>query len=230
MAVRNARTSASFMLRDLAVGGFVVLVVVLVLVMGEGRPFLRWVSVPDYTIRMPSDMPGAPLFEALIVPHRSLSVAGQRWLMLAMAGLCGLIALRFWFLGAWPIIAFCGLEGVAAIVLIAVNSRRARGSELLMLSAGCLRVVRTTPSGKRSEVTLASPWLNVMLEEAHGRVPRLLLGLRAQWVEVGAVLGETEKRELAAALQAALYQARNPVFGNPEPDPESVMRPSDPSI
>lgn len=191
---------------------------------------MRLVSQRDYTIAMQADMPGAPLFEALIVPHRSLSVAGQRRLMLAMAGLCGLIALRFWLLGAWPIIVFCGLEGAVAIGLITLNSRRARGSELLTLSTGCLRVVRTAASGKRSEVTLASPWLNVMLDEPTGRVPRLLLGLRTQWVEVGAALGEAEKRELAAAIQDALYRARNPVFGDPEPVAEPVMRPSDPSI
>lgn len=188
-------------------------------------PFLQWVSQPDYTIRMTSDTSGTVLFEALIVPHRSLSTAGRRWLMLAMAGLCGLIALRFWFLGAWPVIGFSVLEGVAAVFLIALNGRRARASELVILSADTLRVTRTTPSGKRSEVTLSSAWLNVLLEEANGRVPRLLLGLRSTRVEVGAALGEAEKRELAQALRDALYQARNPVFG----DPETVRTPSAPS-
>ena len=61
---------------------------------------MRLVLQRDYTMTMTSDMPGTILFEALIVPHRSLSAAGRRWLMLAMAGLCGLVGLRFWFLGA----------------------------------------------------------------------------------------------------------------------------------
>jgi uncharacterized membrane protein len=189
------------------------------------RPFLRLVSQTDYTMTMTSDMPGTILFEALIVPHRSLSASGRRWLMLAMAGLCGLIGLRFWFLGAWPILGFCGLEGAAAVFLIYLNARCARGSELVMLSADTLSVVRTAPSGKRSETTLSSAWLNVVLEESHGKVPRLLLGVRAQRVEVGAALGEAEKRDLAAALHGALYQARNPVFHQPDP----LTRPSAPS-
>lgn len=188
------------------------------------RPFLRLVLQPDYTMTMTSDMPGTILFEALIVPHRSLSAAGRRWLMLAMAGLCGLVGLRFWFLGAWPVIGFCGLEGAAAIVLIDLNARRARGRELVMLSADTLRVVRTAPSGKRSETTLSSAWLNVVLEEANGKVPRLLLGVRAQRVEVGAALGEAEKRDLAAALRDALHRARNPVFHHADP----LTRPSAP--
>ncbi len=174
---------------------------------------------------MPSDMPGPILLEALIVPHSSLSAAGRRWLMLAMVGLCSLIALRFWFLGAWPIIGFCGLEGAAAVFLIYLNGRRAQGTELVMLGTDTLRVVRTTPSGKRSEVTLSSAWLTVLLEEIDGRVPRLLLGLREQWVEVGAALGGAEKLDLAAALKQALYQARNPVFDRPDP----ATRPPAPS-
>lgn len=179
--------------------------------------FLQWVSQPDYTMRMPSDMPGSVLFEALIVPHRSLSASGRRRLMLAMVGMCGLVALRFWSLGAWPVIGFCGLEGAVAVFLIHLNHRRAKATELVMLYSDTLRVVRTTPSGQRSEVKLSSAWLNVVLEETNGRVPRLLLGLRDRRVEVGAALGEAEKRELAAALCDALYRARNPVFDRPDP-------------
>ena len=168
-------------------------------------------------MRTLTDMPGSILFEALIVPHRSLSARGCRWLMLAMAGMCCLIALRFWFLGAWPVIGFCGLEGAAAVFLIHLNNHRAKATELVMLSADTLRVVRTTPSGQRFEVTMASAWMNVLLEESHGRVPRLSLGVRDRRVEVGAALGDIEKRELADALGNALHQARNPVFNRPEP-------------
>ena len=175
---------------------------------------------------MSTDMSEAILFEASIVPHRSLSAAGRRWLMLAMAGLCGMVAMRFWFLGAWPVVGFCGLEGAAAIGMVYLSARRARGSELVMLSADALRVIRTTPSGKRSETTLSSAWLNVLLEEANGKVPRLLLGVRTQRVEVGAALGEAEKRALAAALREALHEARNPVFDQVQ----LTMGPSAPSI
>jgi uncharacterized membrane protein len=188
---------------------------------------------PDYTIPMPTDMPelavdasGAILFEALIVPHSSLSAAGRRWLMLALSGLCSLVALGFWLLGAWPIIGFCVLEGAGALYLVYLSGRRSRGSELVLLSADTLRVVRTTPAGKRSQVVLSSAWLNVMLEETTGRVPRLLLGLRARWVEVGAALGDAEKRDLAAALREALYRARNPRFDNSHFGVSGVRPPS----
>ncbi len=169
-----------------------------------------------------ADHADSVLFEALIVPHRSLSANGRRWLALALAGLCGLIALRFWFLGAWPIIGFSVVEIAAVIFLIYLNGRRARGSELVMLSTDTVRVVRTTPSGKRSEVVLSSAWLNVVLEETAGRVPRLLLGLRSRRVEIGSVLGDAEKRNLATALRAALYEARHPTFDNAHLEPDGI--------
>ena len=186
--------------------------------------FLRDALPGDYTKRMPSDTSDPILFEALIVPHRSLSATGRRWLVVALVGMCAFVGLRFWFLGAWPVIAFSGLEAAAVVFLIHLNHRRARASELVMLSADTLTVVRTSASGEQTRVTLSSAWLNVRLEERDGRVPRLLVGLRDQRIEVGTALGEVAKRDLADALRAALHRARNPVFD------EGVRLPLDPSI
>ncbi len=157
---------------------------------------------------------GAILFEALIVPHRSLSVRGRRRLMLALAALCASVGVRFWLIGAWPVIAFCALEVAGAIFLLHLNGRRAHASELVLLSDQRLRVIRTTSGGKRSEIEMPSAWLNVVMEESAGRVPRLLLGQRGRLVEVGASLGEDAKRDLATALRDVLHQFRNPRFDN----------------
>lgn len=195
------------------------------------RPLLRLLQPSDYTMPMSSDMPDTVLFEASIVPHCSLSAAGRRRLMLAMAGVCGLVALRFWFLGAWPIVGFCGLEGALAIVLIHLNGRRAKACELVMLTTDSVRIVRTEPSGRRSDMALSSAWLTVALDEQPGRVPRLYVGLRASWHEIGAALGEAEKRDLAAALRAALHRARNPVFDREEPASDAaVWQPTTPRL
>ncbi len=155
-------------------------------------------------------------FEALIVPHRSLSRRGVRLLSVALVGLTGLIALRFWFLGAWPVMAISGPEIALALFLLYLNARRARASELVLLHDGTLRITRTDTAGVRQHVTLPTAWLNVTLEEAPGRIPRLLLRNRAICEEIGRTLGEAEKRDLASALGAALHDARNPRFDNPQ--------------
>jgi uncharacterized membrane protein len=166
---------------------------------------------------MPTEAPdpaGALLFEAVIVPHRSLSPRGLRVLLAAIAGGCTLTGLRFWLIGAWPVIVFSVVEVGLAAILLRLNARRARGSELVLLSERTLRIIRTDPQGRRQERVLPSAWMTVLLEEAPGRIPRLLLSVRQQREEIGKVLGEAAKRELAQALGTALHRARNPRFDN----------------
>src|ERR1700710_531044 len=107
-------------------------------------------------------------------------------------------------LGAWPVLPFGVLEIGLVAVMLRVNSRQARGSELILLHENELRIVRTEPSGRRREKVLPSGWLTVWLEERDGRVPRLLLSRYGMSEEVGQALGEAEKRDLAASLSRAL--------------------------
>jgi uncharacterized membrane protein len=167
---------------------------------------------------MESDLTaGEPvLFEATIVPYRSLSPRGVRILVAVIAGCCALTVLRFLLLRAWPVIGFSVVEVTAAILLIRFNARRAGRSEIVLLTEAGLHVIRGNGSGRRQTEVLPSGWLNVVLEEVPGRIPRLLLVSRALRCEIGAALGEAEKRDLAGALSAALHRLRNPIFDNPQ--------------
>jgi len=156
------------------------------------------------------------LFEAMIVPHRSLSPRGLRWLIGLICILCTLTSLRFWLIGAWPVILFSALEVGLAMLLLLINAHRARASEMILLTDRTLRVLRTSAAGRREERELQPAWLNVALEERPGRVPRLLLVARGVREEIGAALGEVERRDLARALDAALYSVHNPRFNNPK--------------
>ncbi len=155
-------------------------------------------------------------FEAVIIPHRSLSRVGLQWLVGFICLLSTMISLGLWFIGAWPVIGFNGAEIALAVVLLRRNARAARASELLLLSDEGLRVVRTDMGGRRAERTLQPAWLRADLEERPGRAPALWLSDRGIRMEVGAELGEAEKRDLAAALASALHRHRNPQFDNPQ--------------
>jgi uncharacterized membrane protein len=156
------------------------------------------------------------LFEAVIIPHRSLSPRGLRILIAVICLLSGLLVLRFWFIGAWPVAGFSVVEIGIAIFLLRLNASRARASELVLLSEDTLRIVRTGRAGRREERVLPVGWLNVVLEEQPGRVPKLLLVARGLREEIAAALGEAEKRDLWSALREALHLARNPSFDNPQ--------------
>lgn len=156
------------------------------------------------------------LFEAEIVPHRSLSRRGLRILLAAIFVVCAADAAVFVHIGAWPVGGFAGVELLLAALLLRINARAARAREILSLTGAALRVVRTDVQGRRDERVLPPAWLTVQLEERPGRVPGLWLGVRGQREEVARSLGEDEKRDLARALTEALDRWRNPRFDNPQ--------------
>ena len=163
-------------------------------------------------------------FEALIVPHRSLSRRGALILCSAMGVASAVLAVRFWFIGAWPVAGFAFAELGLAVFLLRLNYQRARASELLLLSDATLRIVRTDWHGRRREYCLPTAWLRVRLEDRPATIARLVVADRSGEVEVGASLGDGEKRDLAAALAAALERARNPRFDNPQLREDSGIR------
>ena len=155
-------------------------------------------------------------FEALIVPHRSLSPRALGVLLGVLAALCCATTSVMVWRGAWPVAGFTGAELLLAAVLFRHSARGVREAELLLLSDSGLRIIRIDANGNRRERVLPPAWLNVRLTERAGRVPLLTLAVRDASEEVGRALGEVEKRELAAALDAALRRWRSPGFDNPQ--------------
>ena len=156
------------------------------------------------------------LFEAAILPPRSLSPRGWRMLI---GGLCAMLlmsGIRFWMIGAWPGAGFAVVELGLAVFLFWLHRRSARRVEWLLLLPDEIRVVRTGPDGRKRETRLPTGWLMVDLEERPGRVPGLLLSASGRRLEVATALGEEAKRDLARALEDAVYALRNPRFDNPQ--------------
>jgi uncharacterized membrane protein len=157
----------------------------------------------------------AAIFEALIVPHRSLTRKGVLIVVAILLISNAAVALRFWLLGAWPVVVFSFLEVPLAVLLLAINIRRARASELIMLNAGELTVIRTDSAGRRKQISLPSAWLRVDLE-AKRDSSRVVLSSHGRACEVGAFLHEPDKLSLFDALSDAVYRVRNPSFDNPQ--------------
>jgi uncharacterized membrane protein len=159
--------------------------------------------------------PPVPVFEALLAPHRSLSPRGAGTLAGAMVAISMMIGLRFLLLGAWPVLVFSLLEVPLLGVLLAINLRRARASELILLDRQSITVTRTDPAGRRQSFTLPAAWLQINLEAAAGG-SRLVLTSRGHGREIGAFLHEPDRALLFEALRRALHAARTPDFDNPK--------------
>jgi uncharacterized membrane protein len=155
-------------------------------------------------------------FEAVIVPHRSLSPGGLRLLIGAICTLSVCTTVVFWWMGAWPIAGFNGVEIPTALLMLRYNARAVRSNEVILLSDTALRIIRTDRDGKRTELSVPPAWLRMELQERPGRVPGLYLLAQGTRIEVAASLGEPEKLDLARALEEALHRWRNPRFDNPQ--------------
>ena len=156
------------------------------------------------------------MFEAEVKPHRSLSRRGLCFVIAAMCLGSLFVTSLMALLGAWPVIGFNGADLLLALVLIWLNVRAARARETIRLSERELSVLWRDASGRQTRMSLSPAWLNVVLEEHAGTVPKLLLTTRGSSCEVARQLGEAEKRDLAASLSRALARWRNPRFDNPQ--------------
>jgi uncharacterized membrane protein len=164
-----------------------------------------------------SSRTGPVLFEAICTPSRSLGRRGMVALSVALLGGAAATGGLFLALGAWPIIGFAGIEAALVLGLVGLHRRWSRRSmEVLLLTEGSLTIRRTDRRGRQQEFSLNPYWIRLRLEERPGRVSLLLLEQRGQAIEVGGLLGDSQKRELAAALGAALRRWREPVFNNPQ--------------
>jgi uncharacterized membrane protein len=148
-------------------------------------------------------------FSTLLRPHRSLSPVGFKWLirLVLLANL--LVALPMYFLGAWPIAGFCGLDVALLWWLFDRNYLDARRSETLTLGDRELVVDRVGPDGEREQHRLEAYWLKVDSGE------RLVLSSRGNRLVVGRFLAPAERLRVAAELSAALVALRAPRFEHP---------------
>ena len=161
----------------------------------------------------PPPLPEPVLFEAVSTPahsfHRGLfSLLEAITLLWTVAG-----GAAFIWLGAWPVFGFLGAESMLALGLVALHHRWAhRAREVVRLADGVVTVRRTDHRGRRSEASMQAYWANVELTERNG----LALVRRGQRIALGVYLSESEKAELAAALEEALSAYRRPDFDNPQ--------------
>src|SRR5665647_3121217 len=88
--------------------------------------------------------PEGELFSALLTPHRSLSRTGFIVVM-AIIGLVSFAAgLAFLLMGAWAVLGFFGLDGLAIWWAFRLNFRHARAREEIRITPMELRLRRVS--------------------------------------------------------------------------------------
>src|SRR5215510_1919375 len=149
------------------------------------------------------------LFSAILTPHRSLSGVGFLVLMLAVGGLSFVAGVVFYILGAWPVVGFLGLDVALIYWAFRANYRSAAAYEQVTITPSELKVRKVSHRGEVQEWTLNPVWVRLAREthEEFG-IERLFLVSHGRRLTIAGFLGPREKESFAAALAAALGEAR----------------------
>ena len=150
-----------------------------------------------------------PLFSAIITPHRSLSGRGFLLVMALLGGMSFAGGMFFFLMGAWPVIGFLGLDVLLVYWAFRANYRAAAAFEEVTVTASELRLRRVSHRGQVAEWTLNPLWTQLQREthEEFGLL-KLFLVSRGRRLAVAGFLSPKERESFAAALSAALGEAR----------------------
>jgi uncharacterized membrane protein len=149
------------------------------------------------------------LFSAILTPHRSLSGAGFLVLMLAVSVVSFASGLFFFVIGAWPVVGFLGLDVLLIYWAFRMSYRAAIAFEEVTVTPSELTVRNVSHRGKVREYALNPVWVRLETK-AHAEfgIERLFLVSHGRRFPVAVFLGPQEKAGFAAALSAALGEAR----------------------
>ncbi|CAN5341631.1 DUF2244 domain-containing protein [soil metagenome] len=148
-------------------------------------------------------------FEAVLVPHRSLTRQGFVVLMAVIAGINFAAGMVFFLMGAWPVVGFMGLDVLLIWWALKANFASARRAERFEITPGELIVSRIERDVLREEVRFIRAWVRVELEEDHQRelIGRLFLRSHGKRTEIGSFISGEARQAFARELRAALAAA-----------------------
>jgi uncharacterized membrane protein len=149
------------------------------------------------------------IFSAIITPHRSLGRAGFLVLMLVIGLVSFVGGMLFLVAGAWPVFGFFGLDVLLIYWAFRANYRAADAYEEVTVTASELKVRKVSHRGQVAEWTLNPLWTRLDAQtHADFGIEKLFLVSRGKKLAVASFLGPAEKEDFAAALGAALGEAK----------------------
>ena len=154
-------------------------------------------------------VPEPTIFSAVLTPHRSLSSKGFVILMALAGGASFIAGMVFLLAGAWPVFGFFGLDVLLLYWAFRASYRAAAAYEQVTITPSTLTVRKVSPRGAAREWTLNPLWVRLEKEadEDYGLL-RLALVSHGRSLSIGSFLAPSERESFAAALSAALGEAR----------------------
>lgn len=171
---------------------------------------------PPVHIAAMADARRAPrlYMDAEITPNRSLSRRGL-WIVLSVIAAYNVLLMGFLLaIGAFPVPIFLGLDFAGIFIAFRISNRRAGWAERVQVSADRVEVTHhRPPAPERTVWSSPTAFTRVAVERAGEHESRIHLRLSQRSLSVGASLSPEERSSFAAALQAAILDARAERYG-----------------
>ncbi len=139
-----------------------------------------------------------------IIPYRSLSKKAFRNLMFIVCFIFFSIGLLFWYIGAWPVFGFLGLDVFLLYWAFKINYKSGEIFESLRLIKKKLLITRSFPSGKKQTWHLDPYWAKIELHAPDRYQNQLVIRSKEKVVLIGSFLNENDKVKLNKKICDAL--------------------------
>ncbi len=153
------------------------------------------------------ELVGPFFMDATLRPNRSLRNTGYIALMGGLGLLLIVAGAFYWNLGAWPVLAFFGLEFLFVWLAFRISYRQGRLNEVVRVTPQALDVTRIHPTGHIQRWRLAPGWANVHIEDPVEHDSQVAVRSHGKTLILGAFLSPPERGEFAKALKAAIAEA-----------------------
>lgn len=146
---------------------------------------------------------GALHMDAVLTPNRSLSLKAFTLLACVFAAINAAMAVMFALQGAYPVLAFLGLDVGLLLFAFWANYRAGRAKERVQVAADRVHVARHPVKGRPEHWVTSPAWARVDVGETEVRV-----AAGGRDVPVGGFLSPEERTAFAGALRTAIARAR----------------------
>ncbi len=146
--------------------------------------------------------------DAEIRPHRSLSEHGFIVLIAVVTLANCASAAVFVYMGAIYVPIFLGVDVLAVIVAFIASFRAQRQVQRVQVTARDVTVTHETPQWKKVVWESPTAFTRVAVDREEGRAVGVRLALSDRQLPVAQALSPKERGEFAAALQTAIWTAR----------------------
>jgi uncharacterized membrane protein len=156
------------------------------------------------------DLPsGIRYMDASIRPNKALSERGLTVVMLALMSISFVAGVSFLLIGAWPVVGFFGLDIILVWWALRHTARRLdKQHETVTILSEMIHVSRTDARGAVRHWTVSPAFARVSVEEKEDFPPEVSLICGGQGLSLGAALAPSERRDLARAMEQAIWKAR----------------------